>query len=847
MNSGSLKKLLFASPILLVALNASLNSRSQESPATASPSQSGKTSASDEGSTLFLKEVRPILQQKCWPCHSGAAPMADLDLTTRASLLKGSDSGPVVPTDGTETGALLDAIHYKGKQMPPTGKLPQKQIDALARWVKLGMPWPDTAAPATAAPSRIVPPEVTPEAKRFWSFRPVKRPPVPTVRNRAWVRNPVDAFVLKGLEDEKLSPAPPASKAALLRRATYDLTGLPPTPAEIAAFVSDRSPKAYEKVIDRLLASPRYGEKWGRHWLDLVRFAETNSYERDGEKPNAWRYRDYVIRSFNADKPYNQFIKEQLAGDEIAPGDADSLIATGFYRLGIWDDEPADPEQALYDDLDDVVSTTGQVFLGLTINCARCHNHKLDPIPQKDYYSFLAFFNGVKRYGGEDLKDCERPLASPAEQKRYATEIAAHKAKVEALSKRIEAVHKRVEDDLSPREKEEFQKPEARLALLQKRAPKIFSQAELDDYVARVKERSDLESHPPKSLQMALAVVEEGKTARDTFVLMRGNAHAPGDRVEPAFPEVLSPPRPVIVPPADGESSGRRRTLADWIASPANPLTARVMANRIWQFHFGRGIVRSTSNFGYQGDKPTHPELLDWLASELAKNGWRMKPIHRMLMLSNTYRMSSQSNPKALAKDPENDHFWRFDMRRLTAEEVRDSILAVDGGLNPKMGGPGIFPTLPAEVLAGQSRPGDGWTPSSKSEQRRRSVYVFAKRSLMLPILANFDAPEPDFTCPVRFSTVQPTQALGMVNSDFVNGEAHAFADDLLKRAKKTSSDRVRLALLRVLQRNPTPAEVARGVKLIATIRREEGKSEREALAAFCIVALNLNEFLYLE
>jgi hypothetical protein len=812
----------------------------------AAPQISASLEAAD-GPQFFKASVRPILEQKCWPCHSGPTPSAGLNLTRRATVLKGNLNGPVVSLEKPEASLLLKAVNYQGKQMPPQGKLPQKQIDALTRWVKLGLPWQD----GDKTPPKLVashePPKVTPQTKRFWSFQPVKRPTIPAVKLKGWVRTPVDAFILKGLEAAGLTPNPPASKETLLRRAYYDLTGLPPSPQEVASFVADRSPNAYEKRIDRLLASPRYGEKWGRHWLDLVRYAETNSYERDGTKPNAWRYRDYVIRSFNQDKPYDRFVKEQLAGDEMAPLTPDRLIATGYYRLGIWDDEPADRDQALYDDLDDILGTTGQVFLGLTVNCARCHDHKLDPIPQKDYYRLLAFFAGVTRYGGENMKNCQRPLAPPAVQQTFQRGITAYESKIKVLTEQMEAIEKRIQEDLIPVEKEEFKNPAARLPILQKRVPKLLAQADVDRYSALAKEKADEEQHPPKGLEMALCVVEE-QTPRDTFVLMRGNPHVPGEeKLVPGFPQVLSPPLPTIVKPPAGNSSGRRLALANWVASPKNPLTARVMMNRIWQYHFGRGIVRSANNFGLQGDKPTHPELLDWLASEWMANGWKIKPIHRMLMLSSAYRMSSHAQPKELAKDPENDRFWRFDMRRLTAEEVRDSILAVNGSLNPQMGGPSIYPKIPDEVLAGQSMPGNGWTPSTPDQQRRRSVYVFAKRSLMLPILASFDAPEPDFTCPVRFSTTQPTQALGMINSEFVQDQAQVFADNLLKHPRKTAANQVREALQRVLQRDPTSKEVERGAKFIAMMKKEEHRSARDALAAFCLIVLNMNEFIYLD
>jgi uncharacterized protein DUF1549/uncharacterized protein DUF1553/cytochrome c len=895
-------------PVALAASSNPLPAPQRKAPAKAvRAGQPAQTPATDEERARFFNsEVRSILEQKCVSCHSGEKPQGGLRLTSRDAVLKGGASGSSVSTTKPAESLLLAAVNYKGRRMPPQGKLPQKQIDVLTRWVSMGLPWPGGEQANLEPKAHHGPPQVTPEAMKFWSFRPLpegsRRPAGPQVRRKEWVRNPIDAFVLQRLEAAGLSPNPPASKATLIRRAYYDLIGLPPSPEEVEGFVKDTSPDAWEKVVDRLLASPQYGEKWGRHWLDLVRFAESNSYERDGTKPNAWRYRDYVIKSFNEDKPYDQFIVEQLAGDELGnegngemkqpvspissfphflPSTrAERLIATGYYRLGIWDDEPVDPVQALYDDLDDIVSTTGQVFLGMTVGCARCHDHKLDPIPAKDYYRLLAFFSGIRRYGVRSNESVEaaslRPIAPAEEIARQRGQIAAHRAKMKEIQDKIEAVEARILPDLIPVENEEWRTEIYRVPIVKKRVPKILSQDEFDGYVAQVEERKRLRDVRPSALDMALCVTEVGPQARETFVMLRGNPHAKGDRVEPGFLSVLAPPQPQITPPPGAETSGRRLALARWIASKENPLTARVMANRVWGYHFGRGIVRSTSNFGFQGDKPTHPELLDWLASyfvagngEMGKWGnggneksaissfphfpissdkpWSVKRLHRLIMTSAAYQMSSQANPVGLAKDPENNLFWRFDMRRLQAEEIRDSILAANGSLNLKMGGPSMYPTIPAEVLAGQSMPGAGWGRSSPEEQCRRSVYIFVKRSLMTPILAAFDGPETDFTCAQRFATTQPTQALGMLNSAWINDQAKLFAKFLREKAGDKATDQVTLGLRRVLQREPSPAEIARGVKLIESLQTDEKADAEEALAAFCLVALNLNEFVYLD
>ena len=600
--------------------------------------------------------------------------------------------------------------------------------------------------------------------RSHWSFQPVRPtvPPALATQKRGEVPgHAIDTFIAERLRQKGLSVPKAATRTALIRRVTYDLTGLPPTPEAVEAFVHDPSAQAWENLVDRLLESPHYGEKWGRHWLDLVRFAETNSYETDEAKPNAWRYRDYVIRAFNSDKPYNQFIREQLAGDELPDSGADGLIATGFYRLGIWDNDPADKELALYDQLDDLVATTGQVFLGLTVDCARCHDHKIDPISQRDYYSLLAFFRNIHPYrngGGTD----EVPLPGDKQAK-------------------------------------------------------------------------------------ALAVTELGPVAPVTHLLRRGNPGSLGEEVQPGFPGVLGASLPTVIPPASGRSSGRRRALADWIASPDNPLTARVIVNRVFQHHFGRGLVRTPSDFGVQGSLPTHPELLDWLAGYFIQEGWSLKRLHRLILTSQSYQASATPTAEALKADPANDLFSRFDMRRLTAEEIRDSVLWVGGSGNPRMYGPGMYVALPKEVLASQSVPGKGWGDSPKVEQARRSIYIHVKRSLLSPVLLSFDLAETDRSTPVRFATTQPTQALGMLNGSFFNEQARVLADRIRAEVGSQARAQVRRALHRVTTRPPSDLEISRGVALLELLTSEEGLGATAALDAFCLLAFNLNEFLYLE
>jgi len=806
-----------------------------------------------DGRQYYENHVAPILKKNCYKCHGKGEVRGGLRLTSRSDILTGGDTGEAVSLDSPDESLLLSALNYESYEMPPSGKLPDEQIAVIRRWIELGLPGIRAESEGQGEAAAHAPPAVNEQTKQFWSFQPPRRPAPPAVTHSAWVRTPIDAFVLKRLEDGGLKPNPPADKIALLRRAYYDLIGLPPAPDEVAEFLSDDVPDAFERVIDRLLVSPHYGERWGRHWLDLVRYAETNSYERDGPKPFVWRYRDYVIRSFNNDKPYDQFVMEQLAGDEFADQTADAIIATGYYRLGIWQDEPVDPEQEFFEDVDDLVRTTGEVFLGLTIGCARCHDHKLDPLPQRDYYRMAAFFRNVQRFGVRSqpsiMEASVRPIGTPDEVRRHREEMREYKQRVAENERELASFDKRLTADLQGVEYDEWKTESARLEIAEKRIGGLLTQDEFDRYVTLTNERDQLRRAQPPGLEQALCVKEFGHEAPPTHVLVRGNAHVKGDEVQPGFPSVLAPPDPQIAALPDGiPSSGRRLALARWIADEQNPLTARVMVNRVWQYHFGRGLVRTPSDFGFEGSRPTHPELLDWLACELMDGGWTLKRLHKQIMLSNVYQQSSHASPESLESDPANDLFSRFAMRRLSAEELRDSILAVNGSLNrDKMFGPSIYTVIPAEVLAGQSRPGEGWGRSPLADRNRRTIYIHVKRSLVVPMVASFDGPETDLSCPVRFVTTQPTQALGMLNSEFLNEQAEVFRRYLAAHAGEKPSDQVALALTRVTQRQPTREEIDRGLKLIDELQRTHDIEPTLALRYFCLTALNLNEFLYLD
>ena len=804
---------------------------------------------STEGLKYFEDQVRPLLTQHCAKCHLDGKAKGGLSLTGRKALLEGGESGPAIDLEKSSESLLLKAVNYDGMEMPPSGKLSAESIAILTKWVEMGLPMPD--GEVTAAPKHG-PPQVNETTKSHWSFRRLQKPVVPQVSDPSWIENPIDAFVLHQLESKGLKPNPAAMPRELYRRVHYDLVGLPPAVSEVARFEAAPTDEAYSEFVESLLESPQHGEHWARYWLDLVRYAETNSYERDDPKPFAWRYRDYVIRSLNQNKPYDQFLKEQLAGDELDEVTPDSLIATGYYRLGLWDDEPVDREMAFFDGLDDVVGTTAQTFLGLTMNCARCHDHKLDPLPQADYYRFLAFFRNLKHYGVRAadtvVRNSIRDVSPPEQLAAHAKELEAHQQKIAGLNQEIVAFEEKMKPFLKGGEIDDFKAESTREDILRKHIGEALTKEDLEGYSRLRREHRQLRENPPRSQGLALVVKENGKDAPPTHVLIRGNAHAEGDAVEPGFPSVLTDTLPVVHVPASGESTGRRRALAEWMVSPENPLTARVIANRVWQWHFGRGIVKSANNFGLQGDAPTHPELLDWLATELIEHHWDLRHLHRLILHSSTYRMSSRGQAAAFAIDPLNDQLWRFDMRRLRAEEIRDTILATNGTLNLEtMFGPSVYPKIEKEVLAGQSIPGSGWEQNSPDGQTRRSIYVHIKRSLTVPLLAAFDVADSDSVCPVRFATTQPTQALSMLNSVFLNDAAATCAKLVHDEAGDDSAQCVTVMLKRTLQREPTPKEIERGTKLIADLREKHQLSAEKALQYYCLMAMNLSEFVYLD
>ena len=702
-------------------------------------------------------------------------------------------------------------------------------------------------------------------ARTHWAFQPLRRPAIPAVKERAWSRSPLDAFILARLEAAGLKHAPRASRRALLRRAWLDLVGLPPPLADQQAFLADPSPNAWSRLVDRLLASPAHGERWGRHWLDVARYADTNGYERDGDKPHAWRYRDYVIDSFNRDLPFDRFILEQIAGDEVPDSDGRSQVATTFLRLGTWDDEPANNSVDRYDQLDDVLGVTASAFLAQTIRCARCHDHKFEAFSQRDYYGLLAVFEPLRR-PQRGRADLDRFVGTRVERDAHDRALAIHQAGLAAFDRQTAEVlgqgRARVLSD--PTRYPADLRAAFRLAPAQRSAQQTLlvrrNQARLDrDALAALatrergklnslaRQRGEFDRHRPADLPRAYIWYEEGPTAPATRLLRRGNPEFAGPVIGPGVPAVLAPSRPAPPKPLE-RSTGRRLWLARWIASPDNPLTARVIANRVWQWHFGKGLVTTPGDFGLAGEPPSHPDLLDWLASELVRSGWSLKHLHRLILHSSTYQTASahdgRGSPLELAL------FGRWRQRRLEAECVRDGILAVSGQLNPRMGGPGIYPALPAAVLASQSRPGQGWGRSDDRESARRSVYVFAKRSLALPELELLDAPDSTSPCESRPLSTTAPQALTFLNGRFANEQARYLAARLQREVGDDPARQVRLAFVLALCRPPSAAEEK---ACLAFLERQERQIERDglagarrrALASFCLVVFNTSEFFY--
>jgi mono/diheme cytochrome c family protein len=744
------------------------------------PAQAAPDSAALES---FEKKIRPLLATHCWKCHGSEKVKGGLRLDTAQGLARGGEMGPVVLPGKPEESLVIRAVRHAGDlKMPPSGKLKEQEISDLAAWIKSGAVWPGADAtvpltPPTPTDAGLV--KFTPEQKGFWAFQPVKTEVLPSVRMQEWARSPLDRFILAKLEAAGLSPSPPADKRSLIRRVTFDLTGLPPTPQEIDTFLADRSADAFAKVVDRLLASPHYGERWARHWLDVVRYAESTANDANAVMRYAYRYRDYTVNAFNKDKPYDQFLIEQLAGDLLpAPADAnlaaEQIIATGFLMIGPKALAETDKEQSRLDVIDDQIDVVGRAFLGLTVGCARCHDHKFDPIPTIDYYSLAGIFRSTEVF-----------------------------------------------------------RDEVRNASMWQEWP--------------------LPSAPGKPAVQVMAP-KEG-TPANLRIHIRGNRNNLGQVAPRRFLQILGGEQPL---PTTAHSG--RLELARWNASKENPLTARVMVNRIWQHHFGTGLVATSDNFGARGEKPSHPELLDWLAGRFVEAGWSVKAMHRLMLLSNTYQMSSVPNEQALQTDPGNRMLWRMPRPRLDAESLRDAMLAVSGRLDRTLGG-----NEAAEFVFGEAevidKKRDFFRPNRVKADHpyyttstRRSIYLPVVRNALPDILTLFDAADPNGVTAVRNDTTVPSQALFLLNHPFVREQALHFARRLLADPKSADADRIRAAYVSALAREPRPDEVKETLAFLERYQgqaRAKGRKPEDCLLAawqsFCQTLFCCNEFLYVE
>ncbi len=792
---------------------------------------------------FFEKRIRPVLAEHCAKCHSTESEKlkGGLLLDSRNDILKGGESGPAAVAGDPEKSLLIGAIRYTDEdlQMPPKHRLTAEQVRNFEEWVRMGMPDPRTAKPVaknTAGADDIQ------QLRRFWSFQPVSNPPVPAVKDAAWARGDIDRFLLAKMEERGVAPAGDADKRVLLRRATYDLTGMPPTPEEMRAFLADTSAEAFAKVVERLLASPRYGEKWGRHWLDVVRYADTSGCNSDFPVPSAYRYRNYVIDSFNADKPYDQFLREQIAGDLLpSAGDEDrfqKIIATGYLatarRFGSGNHD-------FNLTLEDLIDNLGKTVLGLSLGCARCHDHKFDPVSARDYYALYGIFESTRFAfpGTESLKhtkDFTPLLADPKEvEKRLAEgrELAEFDGRMKKLKEEKKTLE-RTEKLAAAKMPQPLPSRHDADNVPVNTPPRTSqdAQRDLDAAVVRQKELVKNADAYPK----AYAVMESNRIG-NARLHKKGDVHSPGDEVPRGFLTVLGGQ---TLPP-ETRGSGRRE-LADWLTDRTNSLTARVMVNRLWQHHFGRGLVKTPNDFGVRGARPTHPELLDWLAQRFVASGWSVKAMHRAMMLSRAYQMASDETPSAAEKDANNELFAHFNRRRLSAEELRDSILAIAGTLDPSPGGPHPFPRE-SEWQYTQHQQFFGDYPTKK-----RSVYLMQQRIRKQAFLATFDGADTNATTAVRPVSNTPLQALWMMNAPFAHEQARALAEWVTRDFPDEATRLSHVSEL-ILGRPAEADEIKAAQEYLAQLQAAlpAGQPPQTALASYCRVLLSSNAFVFLE
>lgn len=836
----------------------------------------------------FEQDIVPILEARCFKCHGAEVQKAGLDLRRRFTIEKGGDGGAALVVGKPEESPLVEMI--VSGEMPPKeeGRLDEKQIALITRWVKEGAALANPNEPPLETGDADG--AVTDEDRKHWSFQPPVRPPVPAVKQMDRVRTPIDAFLLAKLEEKGLTFNPDADRRVLLRRLCFDLWGLPPTPEQIKEFVDDPRPDAYEQLIDRLLDAPQYGERWGRHWLDVAGYADSDGYlEADRERPEAWRYRDYVIRAFNNDTPYNRFLTEQIAGDELVdwrnaatltPEIQDSLIATGFLRTAADPTYPGYKEKLeCYKVMADTLQIVASGVLGVTLQCARCHSHKSDPFTQRDYYQLHTVF--LPAYDPDRwLVSIERaiPLATEAEQQRITQHNQGVDSRVNALNAELAAATKKTREqsvqaqtaellkDLKPEEQEqvraallteEGQRKEEQKALVAKHAPGVkLAEADLfaqyPDYkaeVERLKAAVASENAKREPLVQVRGLMDVYVEATPGRVLRRGDFNNLGQTVSPGVPAVLAPAGFQFQPVAGVKTTGRRKAFAEWLTAADNPLTARVHVNRVWAHHFGRGIVATVDDFGRQGAKPSHPELLDWLATEFVRLGWSQKALHRLILRSSAYRQTSDLDAAKAAADPANTILGSWPPQRHQGETLRDSLLALAGKLNPQMSGP------PVPV----SRQADGQVlVADDPAGNRRSVYLQVRRSQPVTFLEQFDTPRMEINCTRRTEAIVATQALTLLNSRFTESCAQALSERLLREAGGEFDARLSAAWERLYCRAPTDSERAAVRSFIDAAARESlgdkaaAATPTELTAAqdavwplLCQTLLNSNEFLF--
>lgn len=775
----------------------------------------------------FEQHVRPVLVTKCLKCHGAAKQEGELRLDSLAAILKGGESGPAIVKGKPKESLLVDAIRYDGIEMPPTGQLPQKTIQRFTAWVAAGAVWPEHSATIRETRGTL-----TDEDRSWWAYKPLIQPEVPMINGGDWSQNEIDRFVHKKMLAKNIRPAPAADKGALIRRLYFDLVGLPPTPEEVDAFVNDSSPNAFAQLVDRLLDDQRYGEHWGRFWLDIVRYADSDGWNQDAVRPHIWRYRDYVVRSFNDDKPYPQFVREQLAGDEIGEDDPDHLAATGYLRLGIYEYNQRDARGLWNDVMNEMTDVTSDVFLGTGLACARCHDHKFDPLPQKDYFALRAFFEPIEwrddiQYATQKQLDDYASAKADSEPKTVDT-----RKQLDALLKPYHNKKWKSTADKFPLDIQAcFYKPieqrtswEHQMAYLVSRQFEEEGGGPLKQMSKSDKEKYDklkeeLEYWEPPNPPPPLMAASDFHGAASPTTIPEDAQKTP---VEPDFLTVLNHWNPELPKLKTQQTTGRRSRLAAWIGHPKNPLTNRVIVNRIWQQHFGTGITESSNDFGHLGQRPTHPKLLDWLATAFVADGFSMKKLHRRILLSSTWQQSSH-HPLAddyQLIDPHEELLWRSSIRRLNAEQIRDTMLAVSGQLDQTHGGATV-----------------------SSTSRRRTVYVKRMRNTPDTFLHVFDAANGLNSVAVRNTTTTPIQSLAMINGKTTLTRAKTMATRLSKRGYSTPDELIDYAVQLAWGRRPTPQEFEAAREFTV----KDSKIDEDKLTDFCHVLLNSNEFLYID